>query len=106
MKILIYTLIILYGISNLLAGYASSKSNKTSKTSALLMMLGGALLLSSTFINFYKHLYSLLIALSALAMIHVSAVLNGLKMYKKLHITHHIIRGIISILICLSLIFI
>jgi len=94
---IIFTIIsIIYGASSIFAGGVAIINNKKPGIniwSGVLMFLGGILVTTALMTK------SIFIVLIGLTSIHVSAISNGIKMYGKINIGHHLVRLIISIII-------
>ncbi len=97
MKIAIIVLGVFYGLIMLLTGGMMFTQKKFGRLSSALMLLGGAII-AFTFINKDLVIFSREVALIVgLIFVHISAIMNGFKLYGKPLIKHHIIRACISI---------
>lgn len=86
---------ILYGGLTIIGGGIQLKKRKIGFWSSIIMITGGVLIILSV-LDYKYEVYSLI---SGLAIIHVSAINNGYKMYRKINIIHHVIRLMLSLLI-------
>lgn len=85
-----------YGSLTILAGSLQLKQRKISLLSSLLMIVCGAALIAFT--TFLSSMASSLFAIIAsLTVLHMAAISNGLHMFGKLNIKHHIARLMISL---------
>jgi len=95
---LLLIIAVLYGGSTILVGVVELKKKRISMISNFIMILGAVLiLLISISINILGQ-FSLYILILGLIMIHASAIDNGFKLHGKITVKHHIVRGIVSIL--------
>lgn len=85
-----------YGGLSLLAAVLQGKYNNIPKGSAVLMGIGGLLMLMTLFVT---DTLSILTLVAGVILAHVSAVINGVKMYGKVNKSHHFARFIISALL-------
>lgn len=103
MKYILYVIIILYAFLCMLAATLQMKTAKR-KDTAVIMLGGGIFLIASVILHSMTWMYGWVAALIGGAFICVAAFLNG-KRSESLHISHHIIRLIITILLIAGLIF-
>ena len=103
-SILLLILGLIYGILSILAGIIQFTKKTTGLFSNSLMIIGGILV--AIVAAFSSHLkLPLLFLILGLMLIHISAILNGKKLYGKIHLNHHIIRLIFSIILIVLFIF-
>lgn len=90
----------IYGGLSVYAGITSLKDKKISLFASIFMIIGGFVVLTSVFPDaFHKH--QLILLILGLILIQVSAIINGVKLYGKITIRHHIFRLLLSVLIIL-----
>lgn len=89
----------LYGGLTIFAGITQLKGSNIGLSSSLIMIIGGVLIILSSFPSMILGSYTIILLILGLIMIHISAINNGLKMYGKINIKHHIVRLALSILI-------
>lgn len=92
-------IVILYGGLTIFAGIAQLKQRKINILSSFMMIIGGILIILSSFNETIFRYYTFYILILGLLLIHFSAINNGFKMYGKINKKHHLIRLLISILI-------
>ena len=97
--ILTSILIGLYGILNVFAGFLQLKQKKIPFWSAALMLASGSLIFASGIMLLGKFSYTLPVLVAGLAAIHGLAISNGLYLYGKITLQHHIFRFAISIVL-------
>lgn len=91
----------IYGALSIIAAIAQGKYNNIPKKSALLMGIGGLVMISSMFLT--DTFAIITFALGAIA-VHISAIINGTRLYGKINKKHHIIRFIVTIILILALV--
>ena len=96
-----------YGALSVIAALSLFKNGKAKVRlgGILIMVLGGALLILSNFDMLFRIelLYAFLIA--GLALLHISAIINGYYTQGKLNIKHHLVRLIVSAVLIVLFIF-
>lgn len=92
-------LVVAYGGLTIYAGYSQLKKEIITVTSGFLMIIGGSLIILSSYRDTVLDNYSLVILVLGLVFIHISAIKNGIHMYGKVNINHHIIRFVVSVLL-------
>lgn len=92
-------LVVVYGVLTVYAGYSQLKKEKITVTAGFIMIIGGFLIILSSYRDTVLDNYSLVILVLGLIFIHISAIKNGMHMYGKVNINHHIIRFVISVLL-------
>ncbi len=85
---------IIYGSLTMLAGILQLKQRKIKAWASLLMLAGGLLVVISTAHNLFLAEY---IAITGLVLIHIAAISNGIKLYGRINISHHMVRLFISL---------
>ena len=93
------SLIGLYGILNAFAGWSQSKQDKIPAWSASLMLVSGLFILASGAMLFWKLPLTIPVLVIGLLAIHGLTIRNGLYLYGKINIQHHIFRFVISIIL-------
>lgn len=88
-----------YGALSLVAAIAQGKYKNITVGSALLMGTGGLLIIATLFINSVLSVYVLA---AGVLLVHISAIINGYKMYGRINKSHHLIRIIASIFLVAS----
>ena len=97
MRLVIIGLGVFYGVIMVLTGGMMLTQKKLGRLSSVLMLAGGALI-TYTFLDKDLVLYTREGILAAgLIGVHISAIMNGFKLYGKPLVKHHIIRACISI---------
>ncbi len=89
----------IYSLMIILACISQYYGKKVTLLNNTLMLIGGVILFVSLLIFLIKPVGIIVPLIISLVLIHVAAILNGLHMYKKLNISHHLIRLCISVLI-------
>ncbi|HEY8365408.1 MAG TPA: hypothetical protein VIK84_07515 [Haloplasmataceae bacterium] len=95
---------IVYGGLNILAGVNQIK-NKVIKLDTVIMMIMGGLFIIISSILSDTSFYFLYLLILGLVLIQIASIINGLRMYGKLHISHHLLRLIITLTMVLLYIF-
>jgi len=90
---------ILYSGLTILAGSTELKEKNINLWSCLFMIIGGIIIILSIIFKNLSMIYMFILLITGLIMIHIAAIRNGLKMYGKLNLKHHLVRLGISILI-------
>lgn len=90
----------LYGALSAYGGFASLKDKKTSLSGNVFMIIGGVIILIAVVPEALEK-YQLILLISGLLIIHIAAILNGIKLYGEITIKHHIFRLFLSLLIIL-----
>lgn len=86
-----------YGFIMLLTGGMLLVQNKLGFTTSLLMAVGGVFIIG-TFLSFnFSFSMRLSLLILGLVLVHISAIINGLKLHGKPLIKHHLVRGAISL---------
>lgn len=88
-----------YGGLSIIAAILQGKYKNITAGSAVLLGLGGALMLSTLFVQGYT---SVFVLLAGALMAHVSAIINGVKMYGEVNKSHHFARLLISVMLVVS----
>lgn len=96
-------LVLLYGGSSLIGSLLQLKSKVIPYWSSISFCLISALMIIFTCF-FFSYPFLLFEIIVTLLLMHILAIFNGLYMYKKIHVLHHFIRFIISLLIVYLLI--
>lgn len=86
----------IYGGLNLVAAMLQGKYKNISVPSAFVLGTGGLLMVIAVLMEGYLSVGILVVGLF---LAHMSAVMNGLKMYGKINKTHHFARFLISVLL-------
>lgn len=99
MNLIDYILILfgtIYGLLNIIAGSIQIKQKKINGWCSITMIIGGLFIVMSAF---FSHLisYVFCLLLIGIILIHIAAINNGIKMYGKINLKHHLIRFIFSI---------
>lgn len=89
-----------YGGLSVIAAVMQGKYKNVQISSAVLMGIGGLLMIGSMFLS---GVVALLVLAFGAIMVHVSAIMNGVKMYGQINKKHHVIRFIISIALIVGL---
>lgn len=90
----------LYGALSAYGGFTGLKDKKASLTGNVFMIIGGALILIAAVPEALEK-YQLILLISGLIIIHIAAILNGIKLYGKITLKHHIFRFFLSVFIIL-----
>lgn len=88
-----------YGGLSLIAAILQGRYKNIPLWSAAIMGVGGALMIGSIFMT---GLVAVGMATVGCIMAHVSAIINGVKMYGHVNKTHHIVRFGLSLLVILG----
>lgn len=108
MRIVVSVLAILFGLLHIIAALTQFKSkDPTARGSAAIMVCGGVILISTAIVHLvYEDPGDWMVALSAAVCgflpICFAAYLNGKRM-GKIHIRHHVVRAVISVLLMAGL---
>lgn len=95
----LFILGILYGGLTILAGSTELKEKNINLWPSLSMIIGGIIIILSIIFKNLSMIFMFILLLTGLIMIHIAAIRNGLNMYGKLNLKHHLVRLGISILI-------
>ena len=90
---------ILYGGLTIFAGTVQLKQKKINILSSFSMIIGAVLIILVSIRENIFGYFTFYILILGLLLIHFSAINNGLKLYGKITIKHHLIRGLISVFI-------
>lgn len=90
----------IYGALSAYAGFTSLKDKKTSLWANVFMIIGGLVIMLAVIPEALEN-YQLILLISGLITIHIAAILNGIKLYGKITIKHHIFKLFLSLLIML-----
>lgn len=102
MRAILCIVSILFGGLSMIAAVSQIKSEKKA-ISALIMITGSTLLITAVILNIIGQQLDGIIALLGCAAICAAAILNGIKS-KQLHIQHHIIRIMLSMILIIGFI--
>lgn len=94
MKIIICIISALFGGLSLAAAVSQLKSEKS--PSAAIMIIGSLLLIFAVILNIIGLKFDFIIAALGCLAICAAAIMNG-KKSAQIHISHHIIRGVLSV---------
>ncbi len=100
-KLISLILIIIYGGLSMFACAMAIKESRESIFPNLLMITGSVAILLASITQFKSGSNMLYILLLGLISIHVAAIIHGYKLFNKLNLKHHILRGCISLIILL-----
>lgn len=100
MQIILCIVSALFGGLSLVAGIRQIKDEKKT-TSALIMINGSMLLLAAVVCNIIGERLDAIVAFLGCTAICAAAILNGIKS-KQLHIHHHIIRIVLSVILMIG----
>ncbi|MDD3224992.1 MAG: hypothetical protein PHX70_09900 [Clostridium sp.] len=98
-RLILLLITVLYGGVTFLGAVSQLKEQKLNNWSAFSMIIGSVFIIISTIFNVIAGKNLLVLLIIGLILIHISAINNGLKMYGKIHLKHHLIRLVISVLI-------
>jgi hypothetical protein len=90
----------IYGGLTIYEGFTGIKDKKTSLLVSIFMIIGGTLILIAVIPEALEK-YEIILLISGLIIIHIGAVINGIKLYGKITKGHHIKRLLLSLLIIL-----
>lgn len=90
----------IYGSLTVYAGVVGLRDKESSRTSDILMIIGGALILIAVIPEALED-YQLILLIPGLIIIHIAAIINGIKIYGKITIRHNINKIFLSALIIL-----
>lgn len=93
-----------YGLLTLIAGAGQLKAKKIPVYLAADMMIAGLLMLGSIYLHDVNHSWAIAILIVGLVLMHSIAIQNGLLLHGKLHLRHHLVRLLVSILTILMLV--
>lgn len=97
MKIVLIVLGVFYGLIMVLTGAMMFTQKRLGRLTSALMLIGGAVI-AFTFINKEMILMMRTILLGlGLISVHISAIMNGYKLYGKPLVKHHLVRACISV---------
>jgi len=91
-----------YGSASAWAGFMEIRRRTLPAWSAAGMLLGGMLLAVSS-VTAVRIPSMGLVAISALLLLHLMAVANGMHMHGRLHMRHHLVRFVLSCAIAILL---
>lgn len=92
---------VLYGGVTFFAAISQLKKGKLNIWSIFAMVVGSVSIIISVAFNVTVRENLMVLLIIGLALIHIAAINNGLKMYEKIHFKHHFIRLLVSIFIVL-----
>ncbi|MDP4087194.1 MAG: hypothetical protein Q8934_21770 [Bacillota bacterium] len=91
--------VFLYGGLTIFAGTVQLKNKKINTLSSIAMIIGGFLIILTSINENNFGYFTFYFLILGLLLIHFSAINNGIKLYKKITIRHHLIRLLVSLLI-------
>lgn len=97
MRIILCIVSVLFGGLSMIAAFSQVKSERK-PVSAIIMITGSLLLLAAVICNIIGQRVDFIIALSGCSAICAAAIWNGVK-GGQLHIQHHIIRIVLSLIL-------
>ena len=97
MRIILCIVSVLFGGLSMIAAFSQVKSERK-PISAIIMITGSMLLLAAVICNIIRQRVDFMIALSGCIAICAAAIWNGVK-GGQLHIQHHIIRIVLSLIL-------
>lgn len=100
MRIILCIVSVLFGALSMTAAFSQVKSDQK-PISAILMIIGSLLLLAAVICNILEQRSDYMIALPGCVAICAAAIWNG-KRSGQLHIQHHIIRIVLSIVLIIG----
>lgn len=89
-----------YGALSVIAAILQGRYKNIQIGSAVLMAVGGLLMIGSMFLT---GTLALIILSFGAIMVHISAIMNGVKMYGQINKKHHIMRFIVSTALIIGL---
>lgn len=89
----------LYSVMTVLACISQYFFKKVTPVNNTVMLVGGVVLFTSLLLFLLDRREILIPVIVSLVIIHIAAILNGLYMYKKVNLSHHIVRFCISAVI-------
>jgi hypothetical protein len=92
-------LCIAYGMMNAFAGLSQLRIKKIQAWAALGMMLFGVIVVAAGILILLRTMTSLWVLLAGLVGIHLLAINNGLKMFRRINPGHHLIRLVVSLVL-------
>ena len=104
MRYVLYAITALYGGLSFFAAFSQLKKAEQKNTHAM-MALGGLILIAGIGLHIIHIPFSWIATISGGALICITAVING-KKSGSFHITHHIIRFIVTLLLIIGFILI
>ena len=102
-KIIYSAVVVVYGLLLIFASVKNTESTKkTLPSRENILMITGSLLTLLSFIAALKLYFPYVILLVfGLVLIHTASILNGYKIHRKLNLSHHIVKLVISAVIVL-----
>lgn len=97
--LLLFSIGITYGTLTAIGGITQLSQKKIHLWASILMIVGGLLTAASIILNSILSSCTIYLLIPGLIIIHIVSINNGLKMYGKITIKHHIVRLFISLLI-------
>lgn len=94
-----------YGILTIAVGSIQLKQKKVRLWASILMIIGGLFTSGSIILKSILLHYVIYLLILGLLLIHTAAISNGLIMYGKINIKHHIIRLCISLSIIILFVY-
>lgn len=99
MNIIFVVITMLYGLLSIIAGVLGLKQKKSSRLATVMMIAGGAFLIISVLLTKNNSILSVITLLLGLVVVHISAIISGIKIHGETNVGHHIIRLIISVIV-------
>ena len=103
MRILLCIVSVLFGGLSMIASISQMKTEKK-PIPAILMTIGSVMLIAAVICNISTQRYDYIIALFGSTAICSAAIWNGIK-GKQLHIQHHVIRIVLSLILIIGFVF-
>ncbi len=97
--LLLFSIGITYGTLTAIGGITQLSQKKIHLWASILMIIGGLLTAASIIFNSILSYCTTYLLIIGLIIIHIVSINNGLKMYGKINVKHHIVRLFISLLI-------
>lgn len=92
----------IYGGLSLIAAILQGKYKNIPGWSALIMGLGGLLMIGSLFLT---GMTAVIVLAAGVILAHVSAIINGVKMHGQVNKTHHFARFLLSAILIIAMVF-
>lgn len=98
-RLVLLLITVLYGGVTFVGAVSQLKEQKLSSWSVFSMIIGSVSIIISAVFNVIAGKNLVMLLIIGLILIHISAIDNGLKMYGKIHLKHHLVRLVISVLV-------
>lgn len=97
--LIVFLLGIVYGGITIIPCVLQIKKKQVNLWANIMMAIGALLVIVASDIAYLLNKNVIFVLILGLVLIHIAAINNGLKLYNKIHIKHHLVRLCVSIVL-------